>query len=56
MIRTFFEVDGSEMEGEGWCVSMLGFLWKNPWDHLIKKVFGGSGAVCATLFHPQIIK
>ncbi len=28
MSSRFFEVDGSEMEVEGWCVLMLEFLWK----------------------------
>ncbi len=56
MIIRFFDIDLSEMEEKGWWVLMMGFLWKNPWHHLIEKLFRGSRAVCATLLRPQIIK
>ncbi len=51
----FFEVDGCEKEGEGWWASMLGFLWKNPWDHFFG-FFGAGEAIGAMLLHPQVIK
>ncbi len=55
-LQYFFEIDGSQVEGEGWWVSMSGFYVVKSMEMFNFEIFWASGAVGSRLLCSQVIK